>query len=137
MRRSVPGRQVAGGRLAHHLGRGLTAQRFGRGIVSHRRTHTGAQQRLAGVVGMAQSHFQLQRAVIDGLRVRATYTARGGAPSERVLDPVGLVHAGQAWYLMALRDGSRRTYRTSRFSAVTVLAEPARVPTRPSFGAAR
>ena len=34
---------------------------------------------------------------------------RGGAAAERTLDPVGLVHAGQAWYLMALRDGERRT----------------------------
>ncbi|KXP03551.1 helix-turn-helix transcriptional regulator [Tsukamurella pseudospumae] len=70
----------------------------------------------------------LQRAVIDGLRVRADYRPRGGRAAERVLDPVGLVHAGQAWYLMALRDGERRTYRTSRFSSVTVLSEPAQRP---------
>ncbi|MET9328258.1 WYL domain-containing protein [Tsukamurella sp. NPDC003166] len=71
---------------------------------------------------------ELQRAVIDGLRVRADYRPRGGRAAERVLDPVGLVHAGQAWYLMALRDGERRTYRTSRFSSVTVLSEPAQRP---------
>ncbi|TWS23024.1 WYL domain-containing protein [Tsukamurella sputi] len=71
---------------------------------------------------------ELQRAVIDGLRLRAVYQPRGKAATERVLDPVGLVHAGRAWYLMALRDGERRTYRTSRFSAVTVLTEPAQRP---------
>lgn len=71
---------------------------------------------------------ELQRAVIDGLRVRAVYSARGAGPAERLLDPVGLVHAGQAWYLMALRDGERRTYRTSRFASVTVLSEPAQRP---------
>lgn len=71
---------------------------------------------------------ELQRAVIDGLRVRATYQSSGGARAERVLDPVGLVHAGQNWYLLALRDGTRRTYRTSRFSEVEVLPEPARRP---------
>lgn len=71
---------------------------------------------------------ELQRAVIDGLRLRAVYQPRDADAAERVLDPIGLVHAGQAWYLMALRDGDRRTYRTSRFSAVTVLAEPAQRP---------
>ena len=71
---------------------------------------------------------ELQRAVIDGLRLRAVYRPRDGDAAERVLDPVGLVHAGQAWYLMALRDGERRTYRTSRFSSVTVLSEPAQRP---------
>lgn len=70
----------------------------------------------------------LQHAVIDGLRITAVYQARGKAPASRTLDPVGLVHAGRQWYLIALRDGARRTYRTSRFSAVTVLSEPARRP---------
>lgn len=70
----------------------------------------------------------LQHAVIDGLRIRAVYQPRGGTPSERVLDPIGLVHAGRTWYLLALRDGERRTYRTSRFSAVTVLPEHAQRP---------
>jgi predicted DNA-binding transcriptional regulator YafY len=83
----------------------------------------------------------LQHAVIDGLRVRAVYQPRGGAPSERVLDPVGLVHAGQTWYLLALRDGQRRTYRTSRFSAVEVLGErairPAAVDLAAEFEASR
>lgn len=70
----------------------------------------------------------LQRAVIDGVRLRAVYAARGKPATERILDPVGLVHAGSTWYLMALRDGERRTYRTSRFHAVELLPEPARRP---------
>lgn len=99
----------------------------------HRREAAAAAQRIhVRPDGFARApepdpHLgELQRAVIDGLRVRAVYRPRGGAATERTLDPVGLVHAGQAWYLMALRDGARRTYRTSRFSSVTVLAEPAR-----------
>ncbi|WP_461167243.1 helix-turn-helix transcriptional regulator [Tsukamurella serpentis] len=71
---------------------------------------------------------ELHHAVIDGLRIRAVYQPRGGAPAQRTLDPVGLVHAGQAWYLLALREGQRRTYRTSRFQQVTVLDEPAQRP---------
>lgn len=78
---------------------------------------------------------ELQRAAIDGLRIRAVYQSRGGTPAERVLDPVGLVHAGGKWYLMALRDGAPRTYRTSRFSAVTVLAEPAQRPVKVDLAA--
>ncbi|TWS20403.1 WYL domain-containing protein [Tsukamurella asaccharolytica] len=102
---------------------------------AHRREAAAAAQRIhVRPDGFARApepepHLgELQRAVIDGLRVRATYRPRGSGAAERTLDPVGLVHAGQSWYLMALRDGARRTYRTSRFEAVTVLAEPARRP---------
>ncbi|WP_019200858.1 YafY family protein [Tsukamurella sp. 1534] len=102
---------------------------------AHRREAAAAAQRIhvrpdgfARVPEPEPFLGDLQHAVIDGLRVRAVYAARGGAPAERLLDPVGLVHAGQRWYLLALRDGDRRTYRTSRFSSVTVLSDPAERP---------
>ncbi len=102
---------------------------------AHRLEATAAAQRIHvrpdGFIRTAAPEpflSHLQRAVIDGLRVRAVYSARGAGPAERLLDPVGLVHAGQAWYLMALRDGERRTYRTSRFESVTLLSEPAQRP---------
>ncbi len=68
---------------------------------------------------------ELQHAVVDGQRVRAIYRAPRGEPGERILDPVGLVHTGQCWYLLARRDGVDRTYRVSRFESVEVLPEPA------------
>ena len=68
---------------------------------------------------------ELQRAVIDGLAVRAWYRSRGADAAERTLHPVGLVYAGDHWYLVALRDGTERTYRVSRFEEVTVLDDPA------------
>jgi len=71
---------------------------------------------------------ELQRAVIDGLQVRASYRRRDTNVNERVPDPVGLVHAGGHWYLLALRNGTERSYRVSRFEELTVLAEPARRP---------
>jgi predicted DNA-binding transcriptional regulator YafY len=76
---------------------------------------------------------ELQRAVVDGLRVRALYRGRdsytgGAGAAERTLDPVGLVYAGEHWYLLALRDGTERTYRVSRIEELTVLAEPAARP---------
>lgn len=69
----------------------------------------------------------LADAVWSDRRIRATYV-RNGSPAERVLDPLGLVLAAGDWYLLALRDGSRRTYRVSRFSAVEPLPDPARRP---------
>lgn len=71
---------------------------------------------------------KLQRAVIDGLRVRALYRSRNSDAAERTLDPVGLVYAGDHWYLLALRDGTERTYRVSRIEELTVLTEPAARP---------
>jgi len=68
---------------------------------------------------------ELQRAVIDGLRVHALYRRRHADATERTLDPVGLVYAGEHWYLLALRDGTERTYRVSRIEELEVLAEPA------------
>jgi predicted DNA-binding transcriptional regulator YafY len=45
----------------------------------------------------------------------------------RTVDPVGLVHAGGRWYLLATHRGADRTYRVSRMTAATVLDEPAAV----------
>ena len=59
--------------------------------------------------------------------VRVTYQ-RGGRPTTRVLSPLGLVLAAGDWYLMALRDGERRTYRVSRVREAEVLDEPAARP---------
>lgn len=79
---------------------------------------------------------ELQRAVVDGLRVRALYRRPDADPAERTLDPVGLVYAGDHWYLLALRDGAERTYRVSRIEELTVLAEPATRPAQVDLEAA-
>ncbi len=68
---------------------------------------------------------ELQRAVIDGRRVKVMYTSRTASAAERTLDPIGLVCAGSQWYLLAQRDGIERTYRVSRIEELTVLDEPA------------
>ncbi|OYD66809.1 helix-turn-helix transcriptional regulator [Rhodococcus sp. OK302] len=68
---------------------------------------------------------ELQRAVIEGLRVRVLYNSRNADAHERILDPIGLVYAGAHWYLLAERDGTERTYRVSRIEELTVLTEPA------------
>lgn len=63
---------------------------------------------------------QLADAVWRDRLVRMEY-ARGGAASTREIAPLGLVLVAGEWYLMALRDGQRRTYRVSRVRAVLVL----------------
>ncbi|GAA4213133.1 helix-turn-helix transcriptional regulator [Actinocatenispora rupis] len=69
----------------------------------------------------------LAEAVWTDRRVRIRYTSRART-TERVLDPLGLVLAAGDWYLVALRDGARRTYRISRVTVAQVLVEPARRP---------
>ena len=68
----------------------------------------------------------LHRAVIDGLRIHVSYRNRAGAAADRILDPIGLVYAGDHWYLLAARDGNERVYRVSRIDSLEVLEESAR-----------
>ncbi|MCF3940472.1 helix-turn-helix transcriptional regulator [Gordonia tangerina] len=68
----------------------------------------------------------VQQAVFDGRRLRVGYRRRGDDEArKRVLDPIGLIVAGDTWYLVATVDGDERMYRLSRMSAVEVLDEPA------------
>ncbi|GAB88858.1 helix-turn-helix transcriptional regulator [Gordonia rhizosphera] len=67
----------------------------------------------------------VQQAVFDGRRIRLVYRRPGAEPGGRTLDPVGLVVAGDVWYLVANSQGVERIYRVSRMSDVEVLDEPA------------
>ncbi|MEV4489591.1 WYL domain-containing protein [Micromonospora coxensis] len=69
----------------------------------------------------------LADAVWRDRRVRLRYV-RDGRETTREVDPLGLVLAAGEWYLMALRDGRRRTYRVSRVRSVQLLDEPVRRP---------
>lgn len=71
---------------------------------------------------------ELQRAVIQRRRVVLGYVDRQGNPTERTIDPLGLVAKGQAWYLLADTDAGRRTFRVNRVRSVTVTAEAASRP---------
>ncbi|GGG20750.1 transcriptional regulator [Rhodococcoides trifolii] len=64
----------------------------------------------------------VQQAVFSGRRLRIVY---GPEQTERTIDPLGLVHAGRHWYLLALHRGNERTYRLSRMGNVEQLDEPA------------
>jgi predicted DNA-binding transcriptional regulator YafY len=66
---------------------------------------------------------QLADAVWRDRWVRLRYVREGRAANREVA-PLGLVLAAGDWYLLALRDGQRRTYRVSRVRSVELLDKP-------------
>lgn len=69
-----------------------------------------------------------QDAITRGRRAELTYRARTGEESVRVIDPLGLVDRGNAWYLVADTAAGRRTFRVDRARSLTLLEEPVRRP---------
>lgn len=67
---------------------------------------------------------RLREATAAKRRVAISYMAAGAdSPTDRTVDPIGLVDNSGRWYLVAERDGDLRTYRVSRMQAVTMLDE--------------
>jgi predicted DNA-binding transcriptional regulator YafY len=68
----------------------------------------------------------LDEALRVGRRIRMLYERMyAEGPSERTVDPFGLVAKGSVWYLVAGIDDQVRTYRASRIRDVEVLDEAA------------
>ena len=65
----------------------------------------------------------LQEAAAEGRRVRLGYTDRGGRPSLRIVDPLGVALKGTVWYLVAGTDDGLRTFRVGRVTAVEQTGE--------------
>jgi predicted DNA-binding transcriptional regulator YafY len=70
----------------------------------------------------------LDEALRQGRRLEMSYERTDGSVAARLVDPLGLVAKGTAWYLVGAVDGQPRTYRASRIRAVRVLDEPAERP---------
>jgi predicted DNA-binding transcriptional regulator YafY len=66
---------------------------------------------------------ELQQAVFEDRKIRATYERHDGTLSQRILEPYSLVSKVGIWYLVARREGEWRTYRVSRFHEVALLGE--------------
>jgi predicted DNA-binding transcriptional regulator YafY len=70
--------------------------------------------------------------VLDSLwrqrRLKFSYERAPEPAYERIVDPLGLVARGSAWYLIAAKESEIRTYRVSRIHDPIVLAEPSRRP---------
>lgn len=71
----------------------------------------------------------LRRAVWDERALRIAYRDRGGKPSEREVEPLGLVSKAGVWYVIA-RD-ERCEMRTFRAERIVSVAETTRKFTRP------
>jgi predicted DNA-binding transcriptional regulator YafY len=70
----------------------------------------------------------LQAAIVARHRVRLRYAGRTPEPSERVIDPWGLVDKDDVWYLIAGTDKGRRTFRVDRVVSAEVLSDEAARP---------
>ncbi|NUT33128.1 MAG: WYL domain-containing protein [Hamadaea sp.] len=75
----------------------------------------------------------LAEAVWRDRRIRMEYVRQGRA-AVREVAPLGLVLAAGDWYLVAERDGQRRTYRVSRVRSVELLDDPVVRPERFDLG---
>jgi len=74
----------------------------------------------------------VQDAVSRDRKLSMMYRRPGGADAaERVVDPLGLVAKGSAWYLVAKTSEGFRTYRVSRIEEAAVLEVPCERP--PNF----
>jgi predicted DNA-binding transcriptional regulator YafY len=70
----------------------------------------------------------LLEALWRGRRVRFDYARSEQGETERVVDPLGLVARGNAWYLVADKGDQRRTYRVSRIANAALRDEAGRRP---------
>jgi len=66
----------------------------------------------------------LLEAIWQERKLRFSYQRGEDCTAERLVDPLGLVAKGSAWYLVAGIEGGVRTYRVSRVQDVDVIAEP-------------
>jgi len=84
----------------------------------------------------ADALLALARAARDRLRVELTYTAAGGEPAVRRVEPYQLVATGRRWYLLAF-DLDRDDWRTLRLDRMDdVRATTFRFPAREAPDAA-
>jgi predicted DNA-binding transcriptional regulator YafY len=67
---------------------------------------------------------ELQRAVVDGVRVRLGYADRARSETERTVHPLGLVEKDSIWYLVADTAHGMRTFRVNRVRSVVSTGEP-------------
>ena len=71
---------------------------------------------------------RLREAAVAGRQVEIGYSRPGAGPTVRRLDPYGLVDNSGRWYLVAAQDGTTKSFRVDRITAVRVLPDPVRHP---------
>ncbi|HJY43681.1 MAG TPA: WYL domain-containing protein, partial [Propionibacteriaceae bacterium] len=71
---------------------------------------------------------ELQTAVVQRRKVWLSYGGRSGPPSQRVIEPWGLVDKDDVWYLIAGTPKGQRTFRVDRITKAVLTDEPAERP---------
>jgi len=66
----------------------------------------------------------LQDAVWQDRQLAITYLKSDTTNSERVVEPLGLVARGTVWYLVAVQEGTIKSFRADRITAVRLLEAP-------------
>jgi predicted DNA-binding transcriptional regulator YafY len=70
----------------------------------------------------------VQEAVARDRKLAMMYKPSGGERAERIVDPLGLVAKGNAWYLVANTPRGFRSYRVSRMTEAKLLERPCERP---------
>lgn len=70
----------------------------------------------------------LQEAIWQERKLLLSYRRGDGTLVERLVDPLGLVAKGSAWYLIAAVEGTLRNYRVSRVQSATITDAPSSSP---------
>ncbi len=70
----------------------------------------------------------VQDAVARDRKLAFQYKPSGRERAERIVDPLGLVAKGNAWYLVARAPAGLRTYRVSRIEEAKLLDQPSQRP---------
>lgn len=70
----------------------------------------------------------IQAALWQERRLWITYGRDEASATERLVDPLGLVAQGRAWYLVAAKEGELRTYRVSRIRGARLDDQPSHRP---------
>ncbi len=77
----------------------------------------------------------LQTAVVERRQVRFGYRDPKGRKTVRTVSPLGLVAKAAVWYLVAMGETGRRTFRVDRVQSVELTAEASEVPDNFDLGA--
>lgn len=79
--------------------------------------------------GPAPPHLgEVQQACIDRAELQLAYRDRSGAPSQRLVQPLGVAAKDGTWYLLTDTHAGRRMFRVDRIEQVVRTGAPAVVP---------
>jgi predicted DNA-binding transcriptional regulator YafY len=79
---------------------------------------------------------RLQTAVVRRRKISLGYANRAGQPTQRLVDPLGLVDKDEVWYLVAGTEKGQRTFRVDRITDAVVTDVAAERPAEFELSAA-